>query len=137
MTKEELKRISINNRKLGKLKEKYDSLKGKSQAKGQVITGMPHVSGTSDTVGDYVLAVVELAEEIILLEMETDLLLKRARNFITDIPDCTIQDILGYKYINNLYANEIIAFLGKPEIKTEKDINRILDTFFLDQLLYM
>ena len=100
LTKEELKRISINNRKLGKLKEKCDSLRGKSQTKGQVITGMPHVSGISDIVGDYVLEVTELAEEILLLEMETDLLLKGARNFIKDIPDYIIQDIIGYKYIN-------------------------------------
>lgn len=137
MTREELKRISFNNRKIEKLKEKYSSLRYKSQAKGQVLTGMPHVSGTSDTVGDYVTQLSGIKEELVLLELETELLVKRARRFITSIPDYTIQAIIEFKYINNLYYTEVIAFTGMPEIKTEKDIDKLLNTFFLDTLLYM
>jgi hypothetical protein len=137
LTKEELKRISFNNRKIEKLKEKYSSLKYKSQAKGQVLTGMPHVSGTSDTVGDYVAQLTSIKEELVLMELETELLIKRARRFIASIPDYTIQAIVELKYINNLYYTEVIAFAGAQEIKTEKDIDRLLNTFFLDTLLYL
>ena len=137
MTKEELQRISINNQKIAKLKEKYASLKYKSQAKGQVLTGMPHVSGTSDPVCDYVSELTGIREEIMYLELETDLLIKRARRFIAEIPDTTLQMIIELKYINNLYQGEIAYATGCKEIRTEKDIDRIMKTFFFEALLYM
>lgn len=135
MTKEELERIRINNQKIARLKEKYESLRDKSQAKGQVLTGMPHVSGVKDVVGDYVTELTGLNEEIILLELETDLLIKRARKFIDMIPDGVIRTMLELKYINNLYYTEVIAFSGATELRSEKDLNKLLNTFFLDTLL--
>ena len=137
MTESELKQISINNRKLEQLKGKYSSLKYKSLTKGQVLTGMPHVPGIKDTIGNYVSELEELKDDIALLEMENNLLVKKARRFITEIPDYIIQAIIELKYINNLYTNEIVACIGVKEIDRDGDINRILKTFFLEQVLYM
>lgn len=137
MTKEELKQISYNNHRLEKLKGKYSALRYKSLAKGQEITGMPHAYDVKDTIGDYVTVLSDLRDEIARLEIENELLIKRARRFIVSIPDYTIQAILELKYINSLYSNEIAYCLGVKEIKGEKDIDRVINTFFLDRLLYM
>lgn len=137
MTKEELKQISYNNRKLERLKGKYSALKYKSLVKGQEITGMPHTPGVKDDVGDYAVSLADLRNEIARLELENDMLIKRARRFIAEIPDYTIQAILELKYINNLYSHEVACCLGNKDIKGEKDIDRILTIFFFEQLLYM
>ena len=137
MTKEELKQISANNRKLVRLKNKYEALRYKSQMKGQVLTGMPHVSGVKDSVGDYVIEMTDLKGEIDLIERTNQILIARARRYIESIPDWVIQMIFELKYINNLYICEIIPMLEVKEIRKEKDIYRIIDTFFLEQLLYM
>ena len=137
MTKEELKQISANNRKLARLKNRYEALRYKSQVKGQVLTGMPHVSGVKDGVGDYVIEMTDLKGEIDLLERANQILIARARRYIESIPDWVIQTIFELKYINNLYVYEIIPMLGVKEIRKEKDIYRIIDTFFFEQLLYM
>ena len=137
VTKEELKQISANNRKLVRLKNKYEALRYKSQMKGQVLTGMPHVAGVKDGVGDYVIEMTDLKSEIDLLEHANQILIARARRYIESIPDWVIQMILELKYINNLYADEIVSMVGVKEIRKEKDIYRIINTFFLDQLLYM
>jgi archaellum component FlaC len=98
---------------------------------------MPHVPGIKDTIGNYVSELEELKDDIALLEMENNLLVKKARRFITEIPDYIIQAIIELKYINNLYTNEIVACIGVKEIDRDGDINRILKTFFLEQVLYM
>ncbi len=137
MTKEELQRISINNRKLEKLKEKYETLRNKSQAKGQIISDMPHGSGMTDTIGDYTVELVMVQSDIELMELETDILVRRARRFMGNVSDWVICEIIESKYINNLYVDEIIYMLNHPNIKKESDINRILNVFFLESLLYM
>ena len=137
LTKEELKQISANNRKLVRLKNKYEALRYKSQMKGQVLTGMPHVSGVKDGVGDYVIEMTDLKGEIDLLERTNQMLIAKARRYIENIPDWVIQMIFELKYINNLYVSEIIPMLGVKEIRKEKDIYCIIDTFFFEQLLYM
>lgn len=137
MTKEELKQISVNNRKLTRLKNKYEALRYKSQVKGQVLTGMPHASGAKDSIGDYVIEMADLKSEIDLLEHTNQALTTKARRYIESIPDWVIQMILELKYINNLYMDEIISMLRVKEIRKEKDIHNIINTFFLEQLLYM
>lgn len=135
MTEKELKQISFNNQKLQQLKNKYEDERFKSLVKGQNITGMPHVSGVKDNVGDYVTDLVMLHEEIEILQHTNNLLVMKARNFIDSIPDGMIRMLLELKYINNI-PDYSVPYLVGNNIK-ERDVKKIIRTFFLDQLLYM
>lgn len=135
MTEKELKQISFNNQKLQQLKNKYEDERFKSLAKGQNITGMPHAPGTKDNIGNYVTDLVMLQEEIETLQHINNLLIVKVRNFIDEIPDGMIRMIFELKYINSIPDYSIPCLTGNS-IK-ERDIKKIIRTFFLDYLLYM
>jgi seryl-tRNA synthetase len=133
MTKREFKRIGINKDKIQKLKSEYKELSNISQAKGQQITDMPHASGCSDKVCDYVMKKVDLKQSIDKLESDNRKLIKKADKFIKRIPDITIRQVLEYTYIVGLDDWDIHRLIGVHH----KDVNRIINTFFLDSLLYL
>jgi len=135
LTERELRQISLNNQKLQQMKNRYEEERFKSLAKGQNITGMPHVPGVKDNIGNYVTDLVMLQETIETLQHINNLLIMEARSFIDSIPDGIIRMILELKYINNIPEYSIPCLVGN-NIK-ERDVKKIIRTFFLDYLLYM
>ena len=100
--------------------------------KGQIISDMPTAHNRSDAISDYVGNVDEMRIKIAAMQLETDLLVMQARRFIADIPCLVIQDILTYKYINNLYYWDIIEGIGCEDVLTERDVLNVIDTIFWD-----
>nr|WP_308743217.1 hypothetical protein [uncultured Anaerocolumna sp.] len=135
MTESELRQISLNNQKLQQMKNKYEDERFRSLVKGQNITGMPHAPGVKDNIGNYVTDLVMLQETIETLQRINNLLIIDARKFIDSIPDGMIRIILELKYINNIPDYSIPSMVGN-NIK-ERDVKKIIRTFFLDCLLYM
>jgi hypothetical protein len=137
LTEKELSQIPRNKAKLQRMKEDIDDLNFKSLVAGQEISGMPFVSGTSDKVGDYVTRISLLEDNYISLLLITQSLERRAKLFIREIPDDTIQTVLFLKYISCKDNLDIADMLGIRAYNREKQIKNILKTFFLDYLLYL
>jgi hypothetical protein len=131
LTQREFKQIQINKEKLYKVRQDYKELKCISLVKGQEITDMPRASGCSDRVADHVIKIGDLRKKIEELESLNDKLIKRADKLIKRIPDVTIRQVLEYRFIVGLDDFEIHTLLGLHR----KDINRIINTYFLDSVL--
>jgi hypothetical protein len=130
-------KIKKNKDKLRALKAEIDDLSYKSLAPGQQLTGMPFVSGTSDKVGDYATRITTMEDKYIALLIKTQTLEKRAKTFIRIIPDDTIQSILYLRYINGTDDLIIADAVGLKGNYRESLVRKIVNTFFLDILLYL
>ena len=119
------------------MKEEIDDLSFKSMAAGQEITGMPFVTGTSDKVGDYVTRISLLEDSYISFLLINQSLEKKAKMFIREIPDNTIQTVLFLKYISCKDNLAIADILGMRAYNREKQVRNIIKIFFLDSVLYM
>lgn len=137
MTKKELEQISKNNDKIAELRYLCKELENESETGTQEITGMPFVGGTSDRVGDKIIRLTDTRMQLVQLVRENELLIRRAREFIDRIPDRIIAAIIALKYIYGLDNLEIAAEVGYKGNYRDRDIRRVIDTFFLDNLLYM
>jgi len=137
LTKKDFERLLRNKNKLQELKYKMDELAYKSAVGSQQITGMPFVSGTSDKVGDYATEITQLEDIYISLKLKQDKLMKRAKAFIREIPDETISSILYLKYINGMDNLDIAGVHGMRGPYRVRDVKNIINTFFLDSLLYL
>lgn len=133
MTQKEFKQISINKEKIKKIKQDYYDLYNISQVKGQQITDIPYSYNCSDKVADYVIKVSDLKDRINILENYNKNLIKKADMFIKKVPDMTIRQILEYRYIVGMDDWNIHRLIGVHK----KDINRIIDIFFIEVMLYV
>jgi hypothetical protein len=123
--------------KLTELKYKVDEMAYKSVVGSQQITGMPFVSGTTDKVGDYATRITELEDRYMSMLIQYKGLEKKAKAFITEIPDETISSILYLKYINGYDNIDIASVCGLRGPYRARVIKNIINTFFLDSLLYL
>lgn len=137
MNKKDFEQLLKNKLKLQMLKYEMDEMSYKSIVGSQEITGMPFVGGTSDKVGDYVARLTTLEDKYISLMLLNDRLLRRAKLFIREVPDNTIQSILYLKYIGGHDNLDIADTLGVRGPHREQTIKKTINTFFLDCLLYL
>lgn len=137
MTKKELEQIAKNNDKIAALRYICKELEYGSNTGSQEITGMPFAGGTSDKVGDKSVRLTDARLQLIRLVHDNELLIRRAREFIDRIPDRIIAAIIALKYIYGLDNLEIAAEVGYKGNYRDRDIRRVIDMFFLDNLLYM
>lgn len=137
MTKKEFEKIRKNNEKLKSLQYMIDDLAYKSHASGQEITGMPFVSGISDKVGDYCTRLAYLEDRYMTLLIRNRKLIQKAKRFLNEIPDYTIRLSLYFIYLKGMDTIDVADMMGIYGTRREKTLNKIINTFFLDAMLYM
>lgn len=126
MTEKELSQIHYINIEIKHIQDELNKLECRSMVKGQEITGMPGVTGTSDKVGDYA---TEKAE----LEMLLDMAIKRlylVRNqierFLQLIDDAEIRLIVRLRSINDMGWKEIGEVVGMERTTVSKKYHKFL-----------
>ncbi len=137
MTKRELERMLKLKSYIKKVKVQIDDITYKSIVGSQQITGMPFVSGTSDKTGDHATKIIELEENYMNMLIRYKELEKIAKDFIRSIPDETISSILYLKYINGMDNIDIAEVNGMRGPYRARNVKNIINTFFLDSMLYM
>lgn len=137
MTRRDFERLLKYKEKLESLKYQIDDMAYKSIVGSQQLTGMPFVTGTSDKVGDYATMLTALEDKYISLLIKQEELIKRAKSFIRDIPDETISIILYAKYIQGKENLDIADMVNIRGNYRENMIKKIINTFFLECLLYL
>ena len=70
MTLGDLTKCKNLQKRLARNLDTLESLRSASKQKAQVLTGMPHASGISDPVGDFVVEMADLEERIRFLREE-------------------------------------------------------------------
>jgi hypothetical protein len=111
-TEKELNQLHYINKEIEILKRQWDELKSRSKVKGQEITGMPHVPGTSDKTANIAVAIREVEELYEIKLRELYLVRGRIERYINTVEDAELRLILRLRCINNMFWEEIAAETG-------------------------
>lgn len=111
-TEKELNQLHYINKEIEVLKCQLDELKSRSLIKGQEITGMPHVSGTSDKTAQIAVAIREIEELYEIKLRELYLVRSRIERYINRVDNDTERLIIRLRCVNNMRWEDIGRELG-------------------------
>jgi hypothetical protein len=112
MTKKELSQLYYLNREIEQDKRKLAELESAVTSGVAKITGLPHVTGISDKVGDYAVEIAEL-REIIRLNLRRSILeYNRLNRYISDIQDSEVRQILTHRYVDGMRWQQVASHMG-------------------------
>lgn len=114
MTKKELSQCYYLNREIDQLSKELQKLDGK-EYKSINLTGMPHGSGISDTVGKLATQRAEIHELLSLKLRECMIARARIERYINDIDDSEMRMILRLRHINGLTWLQVAMHIGKQD----------------------
>ena len=78
----------------------------------QRLTGMPHVSGVSDRIGDLAVEIAEMRERILSLRKELDREEAKLNRFISTIENDQTRTIFRLRFLRCLTWGEVAAVVG-------------------------
>lgn len=111
-TEKELNQLHYINKEIEVLKDQLDELKSRSIIKGQEITGMPFVSGTSDKTASIAVAIREVEELYEIKLRELYLVRGRIERYINTVEDGELRLIIRLRCINNMRWDDIGDEMG-------------------------
>ena len=100
MTLQELSRYYNLQKQLERNKEMLRSLSAAAGPGAQVLTGMPHASGSSDKVADLVMEMEDLEQRILALEFKCDQEKKKIQTYINKIHDDQTRMIFRLRFLH-------------------------------------
>lgn len=127
MTKDELKQIFYLNQEIKMWQRELERLQYKSIIKGQEITGMPFVTGTSDKVGDLVTRIVDTEVVIRGLLARVQIERRKVIEYIDGIDDSMMRQIIFLRNVSCMNWNQIATEIGG--YNTEDSIRKMYDRF--------
>ena len=112
MTLKELSKYYKLHERLERNREMLSSLYVAAGLGAQVITGMPHASGTSDEVSDLVIEIEDLQSRIDYLESECAQEKKKLEKYISTIKDDQTRMIFRLRFIHCMTWPQVSETLG-------------------------
>ena len=112
MTSQELSRYNKLQQRLERNKEMLRSLSAAAGPGAQVLTGMPHASGSSDKVADLVMEMEDLEQRILALEFKCDQEKKKIQTYINKIHDDQTRMIFRLRFLHCMTWGEVAAVIG-------------------------
>ena len=112
MTLQVLSRYYKLQKQLERNKEMLRSLSAAAGPGAQVLTGMPHASGSSDKVADLVMEMEDLEQRIIALEFKCDQEKKKIQTYINKIHDDQTRMIFRLRFLHCMTWGEVAAVIG-------------------------
>jgi len=129
LTEKELNQLHYIIKEIEVLKCQLDELKSRSLIKGQEITGMPFVTGTSDKTASIALAIREIEELYEIKLRELYVVRARLERYINTIIDDTERVIVRLRCINNMRWEDIGQELGYHRTR----VSQIYHNHFIDK----
>lgn len=123
MTIQELSRYYNIQISLEKNREVYENLRQKASPASPKLTGMPHVSGVRDKVGDLAIELAEMEERIRWLENQAAVEKPKVEAYCRSIMDARLYLIFRLRFIRCYSWAEVAATLGK--CYTESVVSRM------------
>lgn len=113
MTREELKQIYYINKEIKMYQNELERLRCQSFVKGQVLSGMPFNTGISDPTCSMATEMHELELIIQGKLAEVQRQRKRIMQFINDVPNSEVRQVLYYKHVSNMNWYRVAAEMGE------------------------
>lgn len=112
MTIKELSQLYHLNREIEMDRLRLRNLEARAQPGAQVITGMPHVQGTKDKVGECAAEIADLRG--IIEAKHQQCLYERARleRYIAGIDDSLTRQMFKLRFVNGLTWRQVAACIG-------------------------
>lgn len=95
--------------------KELERLQCKSLVKSQEITGMPHVPGISDKVGDLVTTMADIEAIIKGLLARIQIERRKIMEYINSIDDSLLRQIMFLRNVSCMSWNQIASELGSNE----------------------
>lgn len=112
MTKKELSQLYWLNREIEEEKGKLRELEAASTGGTAKITGLPHVSGAHDKIGDMAILIAEQRDLIDLKVRQSVIEYNRLNRYIAGVEDAQMRMILSLRYVNGLSWQQVAAQIG-------------------------
>lgn len=128
VTKEELSQIYYLNKELRMWQKELESLECQSLLRGQQLTGMPFVTGTSDKTGDIAATIADIKSIIIGKQKEIQIQKKKIMTYIEQIEDSYMRQIIYYRCVSCMRWQEVAMEIGGNN--TEESVKQAFHRFF-------
>lgn len=115
MTKKELSQLYWLNREIEEEKRKLRELEAAATSGTATITGLPHVSGAHDRLGDMAILIAEQRDLIDLKVRQSVIEYNRLNRYIAGIEDAQMRMILSLRYVNGLSWQQVAFAMGETD----------------------
>lgn len=115
MTKKDLSQLYWLNREIEEEKRKLRELEAAATSGTATITGLPHVSGAHDRLGDMAILIAEQRDLIDLKVRQSVIEYNRLNRYIAGIEDAQMRMILSLRYVNGLSWQQVAFAMGETD----------------------
>lgn len=115
MTKKELSELYWLNKEIKEEQRKLDELEAAATNCTAKITGLPHVAGTHDKIGDLSILIAEQKDLIELKIRQSIIEYNRLNSYIKDVPDAQMRMILSLRYVDGLSWQQVADKIGETD----------------------
>lgn len=115
MTKKELSQLYWLNREIEEEKRKLSELEVAAAGCTAKITGLPHVSGVHDKIGDLGILIAEQRDLIDLKVRQSVIEYNRLNRYIASVDDAQMRMILSLRYVNGLSWQQVAFGMGETD----------------------
>lgn len=115
MTKKELSQLYWLNREIEEEKRKLAELEVTAADATAKITGLPHVTGAHDKVGDLAILIAEQRDLIDLKVRQSVIEYNRLNRYIAGVEDAQMRMILSLRYVNGLSWQQVAFAIGETD----------------------
>ncbi len=112
MTIKELSQLYHLNREIEMDRLRLRNLEARAQPGAQVITGMPHVQGTKDKVGECAAEIADLRGIIEAKHQQCLYERDRLERYISGIDDSLTRQIFTYRFVDGLTWRQVADRIG-------------------------
>lgn len=112
MTKRELSQLYWLNREIEEEKRKLHELEAAASGCTASITGLPHVMGAHDKIGDLAILIAEQRDLIDLKVRQSVIEYNRLNRYIASVEDAQMRMILSLRYVNGLSWQQVAFQMG-------------------------
>lgn len=134
LTKKELSQLYWLNREIEADKRKLEELRLAAVSATAKITGLPHVTGVRDKVGEIAVLIEEQSRLIELKKKQTVIEYNRLMRYINSVDDSLMRQILTLRYVNGLSWQQVAFAIGEnDEQYPRRKHNKFLQSQQLDE----
>lgn len=115
MTKKDLSQLYWLNREIAEEKRKLRELEAAATSGTATITGLPHVSGAHDRLGDMAILIAGQRDLIDLKVRQSVIEYNRLNRYIAGVEDAQMRMILSLRYVNGLSWQQVAFAIGETD----------------------
>lgn len=115
MTQKELSQLRWLNQEIVEEKRKLAELEVAAAGSTAKITGLPHVAGAHDKVGDLAILIAEQRDLVDLKVRQSVIEYNRLNRYINGIEDAQMRRILSLRYVNGLSWQQVAFSIGESD----------------------